>query len=39
MTAGQPLSETALALDRPEFGISAAPTGLSPMLAGWLVGL
>jgi hypothetical protein len=32
--ARQPLPETALALERPEFGISVAPTGLSPMLAG-----
>ena len=31
------LTETALALERSEFAISAAPAGLSPMLAGWSV--
>jgi hypothetical protein len=35
--AGRSLLETALALERPEVGISAAPAGLSPMLAGWSV--
>lgn len=35
--AGQPLPGTALTLERSEVGISAAPAGLSPMLAGWSV--
>jgi hypothetical protein len=35
--AGRPLPETALALERSGVGISAAPAGLSPMLAGWSV--
>lgn len=35
--AEQPLPGTTLALERVEVGISAAPAGLSPMLAGWTV--
>jgi hypothetical protein len=35
--AGQPLPGVVLALERPKVGISAAPAGLSPMLAGWSV--
>jgi hypothetical protein len=35
--AEQPLPGTALALERFEVGISAAPAGLSAMLAGWSV--
>jgi hypothetical protein len=30
----QPLPGTALALERPDIGISTAPAGLSPMLVG-----
>lgn len=33
----QPLPGTALALERAEIGISAAPAGLSPMLVGWSI--
>lgn len=32
---GQPLPEAALALERPDGEVGAAPAGLSPMLAGW----
>jgi hypothetical protein len=35
--AGQSLPDTVLALERPEVEISAAPAGLSSMLAGWSV--
>jgi hypothetical protein len=35
--AGQSLLDTVLALERPEVEISAAPAGLSSMLAGWSV--
>lgn len=35
--AEQPLPGTTLALERFEAGVSAAPAGLSPMLAGWSI--
>jgi hypothetical protein len=35
--AGQSLPDTVLALERPEVEITAAPAGLSSMLAGWSV--
>jgi hypothetical protein len=35
--ARQSLPDTVLALERPDVGISAAPAGLSSMLAGWSV--